>query len=384
MAILRPYYSPFITPQPVQLLSRLPGQQIGNQTQDFLQPQTTAVQQPQQQFEQTPFSTQDNISRQLDNYRQSRQMQFQPTPQANNPTAATATNPITNFLQNSSVRPNFQTYFNRLQSIEDTGVQATAVSKAKASFNSQQSFNALGNANIGANTIGGFDSRVSVAKSLIGVPYVWGHQDKNGTDCSGLIYQVLNATGIKVPRLIASQYGKMGTAVSLTQAVPGDVVYFDNPGATDHVGIYIGNGKMIDAPFTGARVRVDNVGSFTSIRRIGTPKTGTTPTGISGGLGASPTANRQLGHQLIAQAGLGGQWGAFDSLVNSESGWNNRAQNPKSTAYGIGQFLDSTWRSYGKKTSDPKTQILNMIKYVLGRYGSPANAWRFKQQHGWY
>lgn len=389
MPILRPYFTPYTMPQPAQLLPKLQQQQLqagqNGQQQSYFQPQPSIdplQQLQQQQFEQPSFNTADRLGQQFDFYKQNRQNQFHPTPQANNPLAATGTNAVTNFMQSSSARPSFQEYYDQLHTISDTGIAATAASTARSAYNQQQSFAGLGD--VGAGASGGFGTRVDFAKSLIGVPYVWGHQDKNGTDCSGLVYQVLNASGVKVGRTNAAGYGRMGTAVGLGQAVPGDIVYFDHPGATDHVGIYIGNGKMIDAPFTGAKVRIDSIGNFTSIRRIGTPKTGTTPMGINAGLGGSPGANKALGQQLLAQAGLGAQWNPFNALVMSESGWNNKAQNPTSTAFGIGQFLNNTWNSFGPKTSDPRTQILYMIKYVLGRYGSPEKAWRFKQQHGWY
>lgn len=78
-------------------------------------------------------------------------------------------------------------------------------------------------------------------------------------------------------------------------------------------------------------------------------------------------------------------WGAMNAIVQSESGWNNNAQNPTSTAYGIGQFLDGTWEGTGyQKTSDPQTQVDATIKYLMNRYGTPSNALAFRKQHGWY
>lgn len=110
------------------------------------------------------------------------------------------------------------------------------------------------------------------------------------------------------------------------------------------------------------------------------------PTGRGGaGLSGNPAANRRLGMQLNAQRGWSSHWAALDALVMSESGWRNTAQNPTSTAYGIGQFLNSTWAGVGyRKTSDPRTQILAMLEYIARRYGNPSRAWAFKRSHNWY
>jgi hypothetical protein len=104
-----------------------------------------------------------------------------------------------------------------------------------------------------------------------------------------------------------------------------------------------------------------------------------------GGLGGTPAQNRALGMKLAAARGwTGAQWDAYDKLVMKESGWRNTAQNPKSTAYGIGQFLNSTWKGYGPKTSDPRTQIDYMLKYIANRYGDPTRALQFHLKNNWY
>ena len=81
----------------------------------------------------------------------------------------------------------------------------------------------------------------------------------------------------------------------------------------------------------------------------------------------------------------------LDQLVYLESKWDNEAQNPYSTAYGIGQFLDQTWDTVSyDKTSDPYTQVDAMIEYVTKRYGSfeaALMAWYERSErtgHGWY
>jgi phage-related protein len=109
------------------------------------------------------------------------------------------------------------------------------------------------------------------------------------------------------------------------------------------------------------------------------------PTPVGDFLSGLPSQSREVGRLLSLAYGWGSQWPALDALVMSESGWNPFAQNPTSSAFGIGQFLDSTWASVGfSKTSNPVTQIQAMLKYIEQRYGSPNAAWAFKQANNWY
>jgi hypothetical protein len=81
----------------------------------------------------------------------------------------------------------------------------------------------------------------------------------------------------------------------------------------------------------------------------------------------------------------GAEWDALVSVINRESGFRNTAQNPTSTAYGMFQFLDSTWAGLGfSKTSDPVRQAMAGMKYISGRYGDPLGALRHEQAFGWY
>ncbi|WP_299951678.1 transglycosylase SLT domain-containing protein [uncultured Modestobacter sp.] len=92
--------------------------------------------------------------------------------------------------------------------------------------------------------------------------------------------------------------------------------------------------------------------------------------------------------QDYALGKLGGDTSEFsclESLWGKESGWNPDAQNPRSTAYGIPQFLDSTWAGTGiAKTSDGYRQIDAGLIYIDNRYGSPCGAWSHSQSTGWY
>ena len=113
---------------------------------------------------------------------------------------------------------------------------------------------------------------VTKAQEYLGVPYLWGGTDPSkGLDCSGFTQLVYKSQGIDLPR-VSSQQATAGRAVgSLADAVPGDLLFFDyspsRPGI-DHVGIYVGNGKMIAAPQPGETVEVQSVSQPSVIRRV--------------------------------------------------------------------------------------------------------------------
>ena len=112
--------------------------------------------------------------------------------------------------------------------------------------------------------------------------------------------------------------------------------------------------------------------------------------GVGGGaVGSAPAVvggNVQLVQQQAALRGwVGAQWDNLYALVMRESGFNNLAQNPTSTAYGMFQFLDSTWASYGvPKTSAPMGQTIAGLNYIASRYGTPIGAMGHENQFGWY
>ncbi|WP_448609043.1 aggregation-promoting factor C-terminal-like domain-containing protein [Geodermatophilus sp. URMC 60] len=87
----------------------------------------------------------------------------------------------------------------------------------------------------------------------------------------------------------------------------------------------------------------------------------------------------------MSKVGSAEQFSCLEKLWGKESGWNPNAQNPTSTAYGIPQFLNSTWASTGiAKTSDGYRQIDAGLIYIENRYGSPCGAWSHSQAKGWY
>jgi cell wall-associated NlpC family hydrolase len=111
---------------------------------------------------------------------------------------------------------------------------------------------------------------VADAESYLGTPYVWGgEQPGHGFDCSGLVQWVYAEAGISLPRVAQDQFNAGPHLPAGSTLYPGDLVFFGSgPSAVDHVGIYVGNGTMIDAPYTGVDVRFDRVASV-SIGYVG-------------------------------------------------------------------------------------------------------------------
>ncbi|MFF4469271.1 NlpC/P60 family protein [Streptomyces sp. NPDC001599] len=94
---------------------------------------------------------------------------------------------------------------------------------------------------------------VAYAYQKLGSPYVWGATGPNAFDCSGLTQAAYRAAGVSLPRTTYAQIDA-GRRVSRSELLPGDLVFFYS--GISHVGIYVGNGRMIHAPNPSAPVRV--------------------------------------------------------------------------------------------------------------------------------
>jgi len=102
----------------------------------------------------------------------------------------------------------------------------------------------------------------TLVQKYLGTPYVWGGAHPGGFDCSGLVQYVNGKVGISCPRTTYAQWDA-GTPVGKKGLQPGDAVFFKGSdpkgGKPGHEGMYIGNGKYVEAPHTGAVVRVSNL-----------------------------------------------------------------------------------------------------------------------------
>ncbi len=114
---------------------------------------------------------------------------------------------------------------------------------------------------------------------------------------------------------------------------------------------------------------------------------GAAPAPAAGGGGASPAEAQSIARSMLGSYGWGGdQFSCLVSLWNKESGWNYRAYNSSSGAYGIPQALPGS--KMGSSGADWQTNAATQIRwgfgYISGRYGSPCGAWSHSQSVGWY
>jgi cell wall-associated NlpC family hydrolase len=108
------------------------------------------------------------------------------------------------------------------------------------------------------------------AESQIGVPYVWGAEDPGvGFDCSGLTAWAWGQAGVYLPHYSGAQMAD-STPVPISDLQPGDLLFY-GPGGSAHVAMYAGGGMMVEATFTGTRVRLDPVRFGTGFAGAGRP-----------------------------------------------------------------------------------------------------------------
>ena len=100
---------------------------------------------------------------------------------------------------------------------------------------------------------------LNFALRQLGDWYVFGAAGLIYWDCSGLTMRAYQAAGVSLPHSAAAQ-ANYGRGVSFNSIRPGDLVFFGSP--ISHNGIYLGNGRMVDAPHSGARVRIESFGSY--------------------------------------------------------------------------------------------------------------------------
>ncbi len=250
---------------------------------------------------------------------------------------------------------------------------------------------------------------VSWAEEQLGKPYQWAAAGPGSFDCSGLTMAALAQAGITVTHNANAQWQQTKAhPVAENQLAPGDLVFYAGSDgsltAPGHVGIYIGNGEIIDAPYGGANVRFDPLTSISGYAGATDPYAATSTAGTTAPIPAgnpaiplaapaaplaAPAALNQ--YQSFAQTLAGATWGPsqfpyLNLLWERESGWNPAAANPISGAFGIPQALPAVkMASAGPDwATSPYTQIIWGIGYIHATYGTPQAAWTHELAYGWY
>jgi cell wall-associated NlpC family hydrolase len=150
---------------------------------------------------------------------------------------------------------------------------ASPASKAAAAKAAAQQAKAVANQKAAADRAAAASSvgarAVALAKSQIGVPYVWGGTSPSGFDCSGLMQWAFGKLGKDLPRTSSAQAVE-GKKISESDLQPGDLVFMYSP--VSHVAMYAGNGQIIEAPTEGEDVKMTPIskyeGKITGTRRL--------------------------------------------------------------------------------------------------------------------
>jgi cell wall-associated NlpC family hydrolase len=213
-----------------------------------------------------------------------------------------------------------------------------------------------GGAGTGGGAVTGDDVVQSVRKYL-GVPYRWGGTDPaTGLDCSGLVQRALADLGIQVPRVVADQQHAGTEVPSLAQARPGDLLVWR--GSPNHIGVYLGDGKMIHAPRTGDVVKVSDVRSAppSTIRRVVAAGDADQASAGTAGVpfgGVFRTAEQRYG--LPA--------GVLAAVARAESGFDPDAVSGAG-AVGLMQLMPGTAAELGVDPRDPVSAVDGAARYL--------------------
>ncbi len=216
------------------------------------------------------------------------------------------------------------------------------------------------------------DGVVVGALDHLGTPYLWGGNDADkGVDCSGLVRDAFRDIGVDMPRVSTDQ-ATMGVEVaSIDEALPGDLLAFGNP--VNHVGIYLGDNKMVHAPRTGEVVKVEEINrSITTIRRV--VDTTRAPDATWTSLDRNEAFGPEEFQAMFEEAG--DRWNIDPALLAAvasvESNFDPDAVS-SAGATGLMQFMPATAAGLGVDASDPASSIDGAAQYLrqnLDQFGT--------------
>lgn len=148
----------------------------------------------------------------------------------------------------------------------DANIDKVKDALSELSSSQQAELNDPGDSGVFVGGSGAAGAALQAALGQRGTPYSWGGASPGGFDCSGLMMWSYAQAGVDLPRTSQAQQG-VGKPVSRSNLKPGDLVFYGSPAY--HVGMYVGNGKMVDAPTAGEVVRVESLQSnYSGARRV--------------------------------------------------------------------------------------------------------------------
>ncbi|MFT8724203.1 MAG: NlpC/P60 family protein [Liquorilactobacillus nagelii] len=148
-------------------------------------------------------------------------------------------------------------------SVTDNNSNKTTVQTAYKTSNSSNDDSSSDNINTTSSSSVNTSSVVAAAISLtkMNIPYVYGGSSLSGMDCSGLTMYVYSMFGVSLPHNTVAQEGYVNYE-SVSQAQPGDLLFWGSKGASYHVAIYIGGGQFVHAPTEGENVKISSISGF--------------------------------------------------------------------------------------------------------------------------
>jgi hypothetical protein len=209
-------------------------------------------------------------------------------------------------------------------------------------------------------------SAIQYAMDELGIKYVFG-AEKAGVafDCSGLVQWAYRSAGFSLPRTAAEQQ-RATQKISMAQARPGDLVFYGYP--AHHVGIYLGNGKFLEAPHTGDVVKIASVGHATSFGRV---------SGYTNAFGVGAAAGQAAAAAAARNPAVYTSYGYVADLANSVPDIKRILNEAIKQNWDVQHFQDALrGTSWWKHNSDQAKKMIALSKADPAEYAQQANASR--------